>query len=180
MDLSLFQINKSKYDRVSDSKGTFYIPKDPTSGLKTLRDIGDGKYVEGTYKKPKSGFIATKAQLEPIALGIQGKYNLNPSQSYIVSNKVLSIAQAWKDKNPDSPVTINDKATSLVTELYDVNKPQWWTTNIDMDIALRPKSTAKIKPQFEIGSVIEDSKGNRARITGYNPDTQQPVYEIIK
>ena len=166
------QINKSKYDRVSDSRGTFYIPKDPTSGLKTLKDIGGGKYTESVYQKPKSGFIATKNQLEPIALGIQGKYDLSPSQSYIVSNKVLSIAQAWKKKNPDSPVTINDKATSLVTELYDVNDPEWWLKFMD--------SSAEIKPQFAIGSVIEDSKGNRARITGYNPDTQQPVYEIIK
>ena len=166
------QINKSKYDRVSDSRGTFYIPKDPTSGLKTLKDIGGGKYTESVYQKPKSGFIATKNQLEPIALGIQGKYDLSPSQSYIVSNKVLSIAQAWKKKNPDSPVTINDKATSLVTELYVVNDPEWWLKFMD--------SSAEIKPQFAIGSVIEDSKGNRARITGYNPDTQQPVYEIIK
>ena len=57
------QINKSKYERVSDSRGTFYIPKDPTSGLKTLKDIGGGQYKEDVYQKPKSGFIATKIQI---------------------------------------------------------------------------------------------------------------------
>ena len=56
------QITKSKYDRVSDSSGTWYIPKDPTSGLNTLRDVGGGKYIEDVYRKPsKADFIFSLA-----------------------------------------------------------------------------------------------------------------------
>ena len=163
------QINKSKYDRVSDTSGTYYIPKDPTSGLKTLRDVGGGKYVEDTYKKSEKPFIATQEQLKPLAIAISETYNLPMKQSYVVANRVLPNAREWSDTNPNSKVSTNDKAMSLVTELYDVNKPEWWG-----------QSDIEPKQQYKVGTVLTDEKGNRAIITGYNTETQQPIYQVIK
>ena len=163
------QINKSKYDRVSDTSGTYYIPKDPTSGLKTLRDVGGGKYVEDTYKKSEKPFIATQEQLKPLAIAISETYNLPIKQSYVVANRVLPNAREWSDNNPNSKVSTNDKAMSLVTELYDVNKPEWWG-----------QSDIEPKQQYKVGTVLTDEKGNRAIITGYNTETQQPIYQVIK
>ena len=163
------QINKSKYDRVSDTSGTYYIPKDPTSGLKTLRDVGGGKYVEDTYKKSEKPFIATQEQLKPLAIAISETYNLPMKQSYVVANRVLPNAREWSNTNPNSKVSTNDKAMSLVTELYDVNKPEWWG-----------QSDIEPKQQYKVGTVLTDEKGNRAIITGYNTETQQPIYQVIK
>ena len=163
------QINKSKYERVSDTSGTYYIPKDPTSGLKTLRDVGGGKYVEDTYKKSEKPFIATQEQLKPLAIAISETYNLPIKQSYVVANRVLPNAREWSDNNPNSKVSTNDKAMSLVTELYDVNKPEWWG-----------ESDIEPKQQYKVGTVLTDEKGNRAIITGYNTETQQPIYQVIK
>lgn len=163
------QINKSKYDRVSDSSGTYYIPKDPTSGLKTLRDVGGGQYIEDTYKKPDDPYIATKAQLEPLAIAISEQHNIPVKEAFVVANRVLPSARAWSKDNPNSKVTTNDKAMSLVTELYDVNEPEWWG-----------KSDISSKEQYKIGTILRDEKGNRAIITGYNTETQQPIYQVIK
>jgi hypothetical protein len=58
---------------------------------------------------------------------------------------------------------------SLVTELYDVNEPEWWG-----------KSDISSKEQYKIGTILRDEKGNRAIITGYNTETQQPIYQVIK
>ena len=169
------QINKSKYERVSDTRGTFYIPKDPTSNLKTLRDVGGGNYVEDVYKKSESPFIATKAQLEPLAIAISEQYNVPIKEAYVVANTVLPSARMWAQANPDSKVTPNDKAMSLVPQLYNLNQDKWWFTNANFG-----KADIEPKQQYKIGTILTDEQGNRAIITGYNTETQKPIYQEIK
>jgi len=169
------QINKSKYERVSDSSGTYYIPKNPTSGLKTLKDVGGGQYIEDVYKKSQSPYIATKAELEPIAIALSDKYNIPVKEAYVVANTVLPNARMWAQNNPDSKVTINDKAMSLVPQLYNLNQDKWWGTNANFG-----KADIEPKQQYNVGTILTDSKGTKAIITGYNTETKQPIYQVIK
>lgn len=154
------QINKSKYERVSDAMGTFYIPKDPTSGLKTLRDVGGGNYVEDVYKKPSKVDFISQQDIAPFTVALREEYpDLSVEESYNISLSVLDKARQYKNdpKNASDTRGVYDVAKDMVKKQYKITKEG--IVFID----------DKLKEKYPVGMLRKDPEtGRTVRVTGYD------------
>ena len=164
------QINKSKYERVSDSSGTYYIPKDPTSGLQTLRDVGGGNYVEDTYRKPSKVDFIGQPDIAPFTIALREEYpDLSVEESYDISLNVLDKARQYKN-NPDNASDtrgVYDVAKDMVKKQYKITKEG--TVFID----------DKLKQKYPVGMLRKDpATGRTVRVTGYD-SSGNVLYEEV-
>lgn len=169
------EINKDDYQLVMNPEGTFYVPKQPSKTKVPLQLVEGGKYIERPdftqYQDPDIK-IFNKEQVMPMVLSLQADYpNLDAENAVNVILQVMPRAYDYKKsaEGKRDPRNLYDIVKDMVVSQYNVSEKGI--------VFKEPALTSK--PEFKIGSIVEDASGKRVRITGFD-NTNKPTYVEVQ
>jgi hypothetical protein len=169
------EISKDDYQLVMSPEGTFYVPKQPSKTKVPLQLVEGGKYIERPdftqYQDPDIK-IFNKEQVMPMVLALQADYpNLDAENAVNVILQVAPRAYDYKKsaEGKRDPRNLYDIVKNMVVSQYNVSEKGI--------VFKEPVLTSK--PEFKIGSIVEDASGKRIRITGFD-NTGKPTYVEVQ